>query len=237
MTKADDSRPPDPSDSKTSVSTRSPSALAGPTDRAESLVRLFCRPDEFGVLRSVEPSEVPAPARTLLDHGSHMTVAMERFHGGDMRLRVVAVAGGDPHGSMGKAGDQSRDPARPYAREILLETQAGRVVQFGIVRIHMEHLDPTTAAKIREAGRPLGRILIDAGMLREVQAVSLLEIVPRRHLRELFGMPQLGESATDNPVPSQPVYGRVADIRLDGRPAIELLEIVAPESPPEACAS
>jgi hypothetical protein len=59
-------------------------------------------------------------------------------------------------------------------------------VQHGIVRIDLSHLDPETAAAIREARRPLGRILIDAGMLREVHGVRLLEIVPGPHLQKLF---------------------------------------------------
>jgi hypothetical protein len=180
-----------------------------PVARAVALVHQFCSLDDFGGLRSVAPGEVPEPARTLLDHRSHMTVAMERFHGGDMRLRVMARA---------EDGDGQRPNNGWYAREILLETQAGKIVQHGIVRIDLANLDPAAAAAIREARRPLGRILIEAGMLREVHGVKLLKIMPGPHLRDLF---RLGDAAT-------PVYGRVADIQLDGRPAVELLEIVAP---------
>ena len=171
-------------------------------------------------MRSVPPDEVPEPARTLLDHRSHMTVAMERFHGGDVRLRVVARSDG---------GRDQRSNAGSYAREILLETQAGEIVQFGIVRIDLAHLDPATADAIRGAQRPLGRILIDAGMLRDVHGVKLLEIVPGRHLQDLLrgGSSQPGPTAAVSPV-----YGRVADIQLDGRPAVELLEIVVSTGDP-----
>jgi hypothetical protein len=185
--------------------------------RAAALVKLFCRLDDFGGLRSVASNDVPEPARTLLDHRSHMTVAMERFHGGDVRLRVVSQADG--------TGAHSPRSGW-YAREILLETQAGTIVQHGIVRIDLSHLDPAAAAAIREARRPLGRILIDAGMLREVHSVRLLEIVPGPHLQTLFA-----GLAVPRPTPiaaATPVYGRVADIQLDGRPTVELLEIVAP---------
>jgi hypothetical protein len=188
-----------------------------PVQRAAALVKLFCSLDDFGGLRSVSPNDVPEPARTLLDHRSHMTVAMERFHGGDVRLRVVAQAD--------STGAQSPHPGW-YAREILLETQAGTIVQHGIVRIDLSHLGSETAAAIREARRPLGRILIDAGMLRDVQGVSLLEIMPGPHLQRLFA-----GLAGPRPTPiaaATPVYGRVADIQLDGLPAVELLEIVAP---------
>ena len=193
-----------------------------PVARARALVRLFCRPEEFGGLRGVASEEVPEPARTLLDHRSHMTVAMERFHGGSVRLRVVARA---------DDGTERVPNAGRYAREILLETQEGSVVQYGIVRIDLAHLDRATAAAIREARRPLGRILIEAGMLRDVHRVQLLEIVPGPHLQNLF-RPQFRLQASPSPKASrnQPVYGRVADIQLDGRPTVELLEIVAPAS-------
>ena len=184
-----------------------------PVVRATSLVHLFCNSAEFGLLQSVTPDQVPEPARTLLDHRSHMTVAMERFYGGDVRLRVVA-----------RANDPVAPAARDdwYAREILLENADGTIVQHGIVRIDLSHLDAATAAAIREARRPLGRILIEAGMLREVHGVRLLQVAPGPHLRELLCGGDVGVAAVE------PLYGRVATIELDGRPAVELLEIVVP---------
>jgi hypothetical protein len=196
-----------------------------PVARAAAIVRLFCGLAEFGECRSVMPDQVPEPARALLDHRSHMTVAMERFHGCDVRLRVVAQADdGREHGPNDGW----------YAREILLETPAGEIVQHGIVRIDLTHLDVPTARAIREGRRPLGRILIEAGMLREVQGVNLLEIMPGPHLQELFRLmgPRPAGSSPAAPVSEAPVYGRVADIQLDGRPAVELLEIVAPAAGP-----
>ena len=140
-----------------------------------------------------------------------MTVAMERFHGGPVQLRIV-----------GRAVDQEiGDDAAWYAREILLESPPGRVVQHGIVRIDLRSVAPGTAREIRDGRRPLGRILIEAGILREVHAVALLEITPGPHLERLFGPAA---------APTRAVYGRVADILLNGRPAVELLEIVAPQA-------
>lgn len=183
--------------------------LLDPVARGLALVRLFCEPAAFGRLRGVRPDEVPQPARQLLDHRSHMTVTMERFHRTTVRLRIV-----------GQAVDQATtgDGAAWYAREILLESPAGQVLQHGIVRIDLSSVDGQTAREIRDGRRPLGRILIDAGVLRDVHGVALLEIVPGPHLAGLFGMPA---------VPPNPVYGRVADILLNGKPAVELLEIVA----------
>jgi chorismate-pyruvate lyase len=166
-------------------------------------------PAAFGQFLEVTAGAVPDVPRRLLDHRSHMTVAMERFHGGPVALRVVAER-------PAAAGSGDR-----YAREILLVRGDGMVVQHGIVRIDLRSVDPRTAREIRDGRRPLGRILIDAGILREVHAVALLEIAPGPHLVGLFG----GAKAY-----AMPVYGRVADILLNGRPAVELLEIVAPQA-------
>jgi len=172
--------------------------------RGRDLVSLF-HPDveSFGRLQLAAPDRVPETARQLLDHRSHMTVAMERLHG-PVHLRVV---------------DRGAAPSGRYAREILLVRADGRVVQHGIVRIDLRRLSAETAAAIRGEAIPLGRILIEAGLLRDVHDVALLEIAPGPHLRRLFD--------TDTTT-----YGRVATIDLDGVPAVELLEIVAPGSLP-----
>ena len=104
-----------------------------------------------------------------------------------------------------------------YSREILLTRPDGRIVQYGIVRIDLAAVDVSTAEAIRSRSCPLGRILVDAGLLCDVQHVELLRVNPGPHLSELFG----GTAET---------FGRVAKIDVGGRPAIELLEIVAPES-------
>jgi chorismate-pyruvate lyase len=169
-----------------------------PVARAADLAQLFCDPAGFGSLRGISAAVVPEPARRLLDHRSHMTAAMERVHG-PVGLRVVSIASGGP-----------------YAREIILENSAGRPVQYGIVRIDLTALDEAIVEQIRAAQRPLGRILIDGGVLREVQDVDLLEVVPGPHLRGVLDLPEA----------AGPLHGRVAEIALNGRAAVELLEIV-----------
>lgn len=174
-----------------------------PVARAESLVRLFHpSPASFAVLTAVAPDAVPQPQRALLDHRSHMTAAMERHHGGPVSLRVVAHDG--PRAAA--------DGREWYAREILLSNGAGELVQYGIVRIDLKSLGAADAARVRNATMPLGRILMAAGVLCDVRDVELVAVRPGDELRRL-----VGDRAT---------FGRVALIRVDGRPAIELLEIV-----------
>jgi len=178
--------------------------------RAAALVSLFCTPvDAFARFAGVDPAAVPEPSRGLLDHTSHMTVVMERFHRQLLGLRVVARR------------DEPGDLHAWYAREILLVTAAGTPVQHGIVRIDLRQVGADTAARIRAAAEPLGRVLIEAGLLREVRRVQLLRVEPGPRLAAVTGM--AGERGTV-------MYGRVADIALAGKaePAVELLEIVVP---------
>jgi len=174
--------------------------------RARELAGLFhVDLDAFARFTAASPADLPAGPRRLLAHASHMTVAMERFHGGPVSLTVAA----------------RRDSADGrYAREILLATPAGRVVQYGVVRIDLRALPPTTAAAIRAESAPLGRILIDAGLLCEVNDVALLEVRAGRELAALCGRP--AETTFLH------TFGRVATIGVVGRATVELLEVVAP---------
>jgi hypothetical protein len=76
--------------------------------RALAIVREFhADPDAFGRFEELPADAVPDQPRRLLDHRSHMTVAMERHHGGPVELRIVA--------ERPRTADRDR-----YAREILL---------------------------------------------------------------------------------------------------------------------
>lgn len=178
-----------------------PPSDADAVARGRELVGLFCPDTEsFGRLTEVGSAELPDVDLALLDHRSHMTVTMERHHGCPLGVRVLAE----------RTGDGER-----YAREILLVRPDGRAVQYGIVRIDLGAVDPQTAAAIRRGAAPLGRILIEAGLLCDVTRVSLVRIEPGSHLRELV------------PVAAS-LSGRVAEILVGGQPAIELLEVVLP---------
>lgn len=178
-------------------------AADSPAARALDLVHVFHDSTAgFGEPMAVAPEAVPPTYRDLLDHTSHMTVTMERFHGGPVSLTVI---------------DRKDCPDGRYAREILLRRTDGLVVQHGIVRIDLERLAPATAAAIRAEAAPLGRILLAAGLLMEVHDVRLLRVVNGPHLASLFGVATGTET-----------FGRVARIDLNGQPAIELLEIAAP---------
>jgi chorismate-pyruvate lyase len=146
---------------------------------------------------------VPAPYHGLLVHEHHMTVTVEAHHGDLVNVQVLA----------------RRHTGDVYARKILLALQGnGRVVQFGIMRVHLDFCSPAVRDAIVTARTPLGRILIQHNVLRRIEPTAYLRAIPAPAMMKWFGL--------DRP---RPTYGRLAYIHCDGRPAVELLEIVAPE--------
>jgi hypothetical protein len=106
-----------------------------------------------------------------------------------------------------------------YARKILLVHQSsGRVVQFGIVRMDLNQCSEPVRQAIVKGDTPLGRVLIENNVLRTIEPNAYVRINPGPAQMAWFGM--------NAPAP---LYGRLALIHCDGRPAVELLEIVAPE--------
>jgi chorismate-pyruvate lyase len=169
----------------------------------QGLLALFPPADYLDGFEIVPADEVPEPYHSLLVHDQHMTVTVEAHHGGLVDVRVLA-----------------RDHAdNTYARKILLVLhKTGKVVQFGIMRIHLQFCTEAVRDEIVAAGTPLGRILIEHDVLRQIKPVAFLRVVPGPDMLEWFGL--------DAP---RPTYGRLAMLHCDGTPAVELLEIVAPE--------
>lgn len=179
------------------------SVSSGHLRAAEGLARPFFRPlAELGDLAAVGEADLPDDARTLLAHHGHMTVTLEAWHESLVDVGVVA---------------EERSEAA-YARHSLLRRQTdGRVVQSGVMRIGLAGLPPAVREAIRLGDCPLGRILIRAGMLRDVELLALWRITPGPTL-----------AAELRVGPTDVIYGRSARILLDGQPAVELLEIVRP---------
>lgn len=165
------------------------------------LIALFYdQPDKLGQFEEVTTEETPTPFRELLAHNEHMTVTVEQYHGSKVDVKVL---------------DRKTD-GQYYSRKILLTRQNdGKVVQYGIVRLNCEYLEDEPAEEIKSERIPLGRVLIEHNVLREVQLTSLWHVDPADELRELLAL-----------APNETVYGRTALIYCNGEPAVELLEIV-----------
>ncbi|MBI5757577.1 MAG: hypothetical protein HZA46_03545, partial [Planctomycetales bacterium] len=150
----------------------------------------------------VPGSLVPEPYRRLLVHDEHMTVTMEEFYASAVDVRVLAQH---------LEGDT-------YAREIvLLKAGTDTVVQFGIVRFHLEYVTEPVRKEILEGHTPLGRVLIKHNVLRHIDLGAVLRIWPGPGLQARFHCD--GNVVT---------YGRLATIFCNEQPAVDLLESPAP---------
>ncbi|MEM6779007.1 MAG: hypothetical protein AAF670_15225 [Planctomycetota bacterium] len=182
----------------------------GTRDRCDQQVQLDSLIDEFygtidelGSFRTV--ASCPKPFDQLLDHEAHMTVTVEAFHGDLVNVDVHQTR---------SIGDELL-PAS-YTREITLATRGnGTLVQYGIVRLDPSALAIDVWKEIHSQAIPLGRVLINHQVLRDVHLCQLWEVVAGPALASRLKIP-VGETT----------YGRTARISCDSRPAIELLEIV-----------
>ncbi|MCI0358459.1 MAG: hypothetical protein L0211_08255 [Planctomycetaceae bacterium] len=157
---------------------------------------------QLGSFEEVLVENTPEPYRKLLAHHEHMTVAVEQHHGSPVDVEVLAT----------------RRDGEFYSRKIILHRQSDKeVVLFGIPRLNLTLLDEEVCREILGQNVPLGRVLIEHNIMREVQLASLYRIDPGPDLCRLFRLAR--------PLAT---YGRTAFIYLDGYLAIELLEIVAP---------
>ncbi len=155
---------------------------------------------QLGEFESV--ASVPHPYDSLLDHHKHMTVTVESQYGQKVDVQV----------------HRTKQHENWYAREITLVTvDSRRIVQYGIVRIDMSLLEPDVWSRIESQTVPLGRVLIEHSVLREVQLCGLWQVQAGPSLAGLMRL-RIGDA----------LYGRTALIYCGGAPAIELLEIVSP---------
>jgi chorismate-pyruvate lyase len=168
-----------------------------------TLFALFPPGNDLPEYEFVPADEVPPPYQGLLVHEHHMTVTVESYHGGLVDVCILA----------------RRQDGDSYARKILLALQGnGRVVQFGIMRVHLQYCSPEVRAEIVAGQTPLGRILIQHNVLRRIEPTAFMRVIPGPAMMEWFGL--------DRP---RPTYGRLALIHYDEQPAVDLLEVVAPE--------
>ena len=168
-----------------------------------TLISLFYSdPARLAHFESVTDDEMPADYAGLLAHENHMTVTVERFFGSSVDVKVLDTDTTNTH----------------YARKILLSRQTdGQIVQFGIMRLKLSCLSPPVRKEVESQQTPLGQILIQHNVLREVHLVKLWKTQLGADLAEYFGA---AEGTT--------TYGRTAMIDCNGEPGVELLEIVRP---------
>ena len=150
----------------------------------------------------IPPADLPQPYYRLLVHTHHMTVTVEEFYRSPVDVQVL----------------EWRRNGNDYARKILLTSHAtGRVVQFGLVRINLDMCSEAVRDEIIEGKTPLGRVLIRHNMLRRIEPIAYLRVTLSAEMAGWFGV----ETGTIT-------FGRVGVIFTGDRPAVEVLEILAP---------
>ena len=169
------------------------------------LLSLFSSTADLLEYERVPVDEVPEPYRSLLVHHGHMTITVEAHYGEPVNVAIL----------------ERRHDGDAYARKILLKLQgSGTVVQFGIMRTQLRYCNEAVRGEILAGKIPLGRILINHNVLRRIEPTAFLRVIPGPAMMKWFGLSR-----------PKPTYGRLAYIHCDGQPAVELLEIVAPEEP------
>ncbi|QEG35048.1 hypothetical protein [Bythopirellula goksoeyrii] len=157
---------------------------------------------EVGAFEEVAAGELPDQFKALLAHDDHMTVTVEAWHNSLVKLSVLSE-------------HHDKDF---YSRRILLSLQRdGCPVQFGIMRISLAGLPQIVRMEIESQALPLGRIMIRHHLMRDVELEQLWRITAGPELCKYLKLK-----------PGDTCFGRTARILVDKKPAVELLEIVAP---------
>lgn len=174
-----------------------------PLDELTKLTTIFPETDPlFSRVEYIPSSTTPEPYKSLLVHDHHMTVTMERMHGGPVSVEVLA----------------SKYVDDTYSRKITLTRMGtGTVVQFGIVRFNFAYVTDAVREEIVAGEIPLGRVLINHNVLRHIDLGAILRLEAGGGLATYFGCE-----------PGETTYGRLATIFCNGRPAVDLLEVSRP---------
>jgi chorismate-pyruvate lyase len=128
----------------------------------EFLINLFYPSlHEVGEFEEVDEEELPPTFQRLLVHDQHMTEVVEAHHGCLIDVHVL----------------QSSRTATHYQRNSLLTRQSdGRAVLFAIMRAALSLLGPEVRQAIESEGVPLGRILVQRNVMRNVRLLSVWKV-------------------------------------------------------------
>ncbi|HKB06557.1 MAG TPA: hypothetical protein VKD90_30455 [Gemmataceae bacterium] len=150
----------------------------------------------------IHAAAIPEPYRGLLAHSEHMTVTVEAFYRAPVDVRVL---------ESGRLGDFY------HRRIVLVPRGTDRIVQYGLVRINLACCSAEVREAILSQKTPLGRILIEHNVLRRVEPTSFLRIDPGPTLITALALAE-----------PTPLYGRTGVIFFNDRPAVAVLEVLAP---------
>jgi hypothetical protein len=148
-----------------------------------------------------EPDEVPEPFRGLLVHEVDMTSTLERHHGEQLILEVLADGQADGY----------------YFREVILRgAETGRAAEFGLIEIEVSQFPGDLHEAILSGRKPLGGIMNESGMTYESRPLGYFSVARGKLPTKL--------SALGN---DEMFYGRYNQLmRPDGSCLARILEII-----------
>jgi chorismate-pyruvate lyase len=121
----------------------------------------------------VEGPSIPEPYRTLLVHEHDMTPTLEAACQQRIHLRLLKRK---------VSGDI-------VLREVVLVRDSDeQAVEFGAIRIHLEHLSADSRQLILEGKLPLGRVLQDFNIEHKSRPEAYFEVVADGQIREALGL-------------------------------------------------
>lgn len=163
----------------------------------DEFYRLARRP--LPPIRLINGPDVPPPYQSLLVHERDMTSTLGQFHGDEIELKVLSLQNGDG----------------AYYREVLLMAKRDqRPVEYGAIRICLEHFSAPARDAIVSASAPLGQLLHDHRIDYLSRPSGFLAIECDDYIGGLFG-------CTNRPV----LYGR-RNTLYDANSQLHLAEIV-----------
>jgi hypothetical protein len=176
-----------------------------PDTAALAALRDLCRPLAGGAELEpkcvvIQPNEIPHPIDALLVHHEHMTEVLRRHYGREVEVHVL---------------DERLD-GNLYTRKVSLTPEGGGpVVEWGVMRLDLQYVSDAVRNEILAKQAPLGAILIRHDVHRRIKPRWFLRFPERGPLLNFFA------DSSD-----RAMYGRIGTIYCDGKPAIDLLEIV-----------
>jgi len=154
-------------------------------------------------VESLKGPDVPEPYHRLLVHSNDMTPTLESFHRQAMRITVLS---------------REREDGT-YLREVLLKTaDTGTPVEYGVIRIYLDHLPPSALQAVLDESRPLGNILQTEAIPHLSWPQGFFRVRPDPHLRQVLEIQDKGK-----------LHGR-RNLLLDGsrRLLADVVEILPP---------
>jgi len=123
-------------------------------------------------IQSVVGQDVPQPYQSLLVHQRDMTSTLSQFHDDEIELKVLSLQNG----------------GGAYYREVLLLAKRDqRPVEYGAIRICLEHFSEPARDAIVSASTPLGQLLHDYQIKYLSRPSRFLAIECDDYIAGLFG--------------------------------------------------